>query len=384
VKWCGFAKAAGPQRCGGRLKAPPITAVTDAARRKGRGLVLAPLCTILLLAYLSPGAQAEDPTGYIPSIRATVTGLRFFEGAFDPAPPAKRNYDDLFFYNAARYIHWEMNLVHPAPGHRTSFTVEEEWVRPQGAVFGNTRVFTLESDWTFSYWSSSARLVGSKTVEIPSPFAGDRYFRCRDRVGNWGPCPPAMKGVIEDWQIGSYQVDLLVEKRRVATGRFGMMAKDDIYAELRTRSLDRSSPSHYIASLKAKVDSLRFFESGAEAPPPEQRRYSSHFSETTTRNIVWEIDLKHGAPGHWVPVTFEALLYLAESSRDRLIQRKVLQSAVPGDWSDTYHMDHFGWYNPYYWGRAGSAALRSWQAGAFRVDLYLEGKKVASGSFQIH
>jgi hypothetical protein len=78
------------------------------------------LVTLLLL----PCAWADDPTGSIPSIRATVTGLRFFESGFQAAPLDQRRYDHRFFADTARFIHWELNLAHPAPGRQTSFTID--------------------------------------------------------------------------------------------------------------------------------------------------------------------------------------------------------------------------------------------------------------------
>ncbi len=68
----------------------------------------------------SKGPRPGDPTGKIPAIRATVIGVKFFES---PATPKQHHYDDLFFYNAARYVYWELNLTHPAPGRATPFTV---------------------------------------------------------------------------------------------------------------------------------------------------------------------------------------------------------------------------------------------------------------------
>ena len=61
-----------------------------------RGGCWALLVTLLTVAI----AWAADPTGRIPAIRATVIGVRFFES---PATPKQHHYDDLFFYNAARF-----------------------------------------------------------------------------------------------------------------------------------------------------------------------------------------------------------------------------------------------------------------------------------------
>ena len=330
-----------------------------------------------------PAVQADDPTGTIPEIKATVVALRIFES---PQQLTDRDYDDLFFYNAARYIYWELNLEHPAPGRRTSFTIEEVWYGPGGDVaYRASRVYNVEADWASSTFYSGARLVGTKSVATQNP----SYYDCLNRQQRTGmfstPCSPTTDVDIENWPIGAYQVDILVNQRRVATGWFAMRAKDEIYGEVRAKTLDRSLPANVVAPLGAKVTALKFFETGDTAPPQGQRSYATQFPKATARNIVWELDLAHRAPGRWLPLPIEALLYFKDAAGDHIVQRKVLQSAVPADWSDTYHMDYFGWGNDYYYYRAGTTtpSPRAWMAGAYRVDLYVLDTKIASGSFEI-
>jgi len=330
-----------------------------------------------------PAAQADDPTGVIPEIKATVVALRFFES---PPQPTDRDYDDLFFYNAARYIYWELDLEHPAPGRPTSFTLEEVWYGPGGDVVHRaSRVFTVAADWASSTFYAGARLVGTKSVATQNPL----YYDCLNRQQRTGmfsaPCSATTDVDIEDWPIGTYQVDILVNQRRVATGWFAMRAKNEIYGEVAAKTRDRSSPANVIAPLGAKVTALKFFEAGDTAPPQGQRSYATQFAKASVRNIVWELDLAHSAPGRWLPLPIEALLYFKDAAGDHVVQRKVLQSAVPADWSDTYDMDYFGWKNDYYYYRAGTTtpSPRTWLPGSYRVDLYVLDTKVASGSFEI-
>jgi hypothetical protein len=298
-----------------------------------------------------------------------VTGLRFFESGFQPVPLDQRRYDHRFFADTARFIHWELHLAHPAPGRQTSFTIEEVWQGPRGVAHRQARVFSPESHWVVSNWSGSARLVVSKSVSVPSP--GD-FFRCRGVTGEWGPCDSTSQVDIAYWPRGTYRVDLFVDKQRIATGSFSMLGKDDLDGEMRARMSDESAPTGYLTSLKGRVNSLRFFDAGPPAPRAAQRRYSSQFPRATTRTIGWDIDVKHPASGRWLPVTFEAFWYRAERGSRRLVQRKVLQAAVPADWADTHFYDE-----------SDSTSPGSWQTATYRVELYVEGKKVASGSFEI-
>ena len=170
----------------------------------------------------------------------------------------------------------------------------------------------------------------------------------------------------------------------MATGWFVMSDKNAIYGEVAERVRDRSAPTGRIAEINASVQSVQFYEASANPFDRKDRRYATRFSQTA-RHVVWELDLQHVATGQWVPLPIEALLYLVEPSGARLVQRKVMHSAVPGDWKNTYHSDSFGWDDDYYWDRTGTSQYspRGWMAGSYRVDLYVANRKVASGSFQI-
>jgi hypothetical protein len=290
-----------------------------------------------------------------------VIGVRFFES---PATPKQHHYDDLFFYNAARYVYYELNLAHPMPGRPTPFTVEEVWHAPGGPiVHRGSRTFTIQADWTASAFYGGARLVGTKTVEnplatIPAPSCLEDNRGRRSRNEPEIACPGVGHGTVdlERWPQGAYQVDLFVDQEKVATGWFVMSDKNAIYGEVAERVRDRSAPTGRIAEINASVQS-----------------------------VVWELDLQHAATGQWVPLPIEALLYLVEPTGARVVQRKVMHSAVPGDWKNTYHSDSFGWDDDYYWDRTGTSQYspRGWMAGSYRVDLYVANRKVASGSFQI-
>jgi hypothetical protein len=327
--------------------------------------------------------RPDDPTGDVPAVRATVVGLRFFEG---PPRPKRRNYDDLFFYNAARYVYWELSLEHPAPGHAAPLTIEEVWRSPGGDVARRaSHAFTVGADSTSSFFFSGARLVGTKTVETQSPLYSDCMRRQRESGQvSVNPCSPTTGVDIEQWPLGAYQVDIFIDQRKVATGWFAMRAKDQIYGEVRAKTLDRSSPAGVVAALGAKVTALRFFGSGSAATPQERRSYGDRFS-VTARDISWELDLAHPATGQWVPLPIEALLYFQDAAGERIVQRKVFQSAVPADWRDTSHTDFFGWENDYYYYRSGAAANSPgrWLPGVYRVELYVLERKVAAGTFEV-
>jgi hypothetical protein len=59
-----------------------------------------------------------------------------------------------------------------------------------------------------------------------------------------------------------------------------------------------------VPSLNAQVTSLRFYEAGrGENPPYDQRSYSTRFASSTSRCIMYEINLSHPAPGRRIEIT---------------------------------------------------------------------------------
>ena len=341
------------------------------------------------LAEVPSTSRPGEPTGSIPALHATVTGLRFFES---PQQPTKKHYDDLFFYNAARYVYWELWLSHPALGHQTSFSVEDIWRGPGGDIIHrDTHRFTLEGDWTESFVFAGARKVGTVTVDnpvasIPDPACLERNADRRRRNEAEVPCPAVGHGAVdlERWGRGVYQVDIMVDRRRVATGSFAMWGKGEIYGQVEERTRDRTSPTGGIAAGNARVVSLRFFETGVDVPPQKDRRYGTRFPLTGTRNVGWELNLGHAVTRQWLPLPIEALLYGVDAQGQRVMQRRVMQSAVPADWPNTSHVDLFAWDDDYYYQRAGNGRSPGrWVPGSYRVDLYVRNRKIASGAFEV-
>lgn len=126
--------------------------------------------------------------GYVRLIDAQVTDLRFFESSYNPTDKDKRAYASRFAKSKSRYINWELNLKHPAPGRRVDFSIEAIFYDPRGAIFGR-QVYDsyIEADWTWSYHNLS-----------------------------WGWGNPG------NWEIGDYRVDLSVEGTKIASGTFSI------------------------------------------------------------------------------------------------------------------------------------------------------------------
>ncbi|MCI0614181.1 tetratricopeptide repeat protein [bacterium] len=88
---------------------------------------------------------------YIPSINANINEVKFFESPYSPPPKDQRQYRMGFDARAARYINWELNLTHNAPGKPVSFKVDSEWFKNGEVFYRYTVNYSIQADWAYSY-----------------------------------------------------------------------------------------------------------------------------------------------------------------------------------------------------------------------------------------
>ncbi len=128
-------------------------------------------------------------------------------------------------------------------------------------------------------------------------------------------------------------------------------------------------PAWHIPLVNATVTSLRFFETPYDFAPLEKRGYSRRFLGTRTRFVGWELALAFPAPGRRIDFAIEAVWHRADGS---VMARQTRRAYVERGWTYSYHVHSWGWRDP-----------GKWRAGSYRVDVYAEGHRVASGSFKI-
>jgi hypothetical protein len=122
------------------------------------------------------------------------------------------------------------------------------------------------------------------------------------------------------------------------------------------------------------VTALRFYESGYDWLPREQRVYEERFARETTRYVNWELNLEHPAPRRGVDFQITAV-YLRDDGAGSWeeIFRQTLDTSVEGDWTSSYHNHSYGFDDP-----------GNWAIGFYRVDIYFEGQVIASEQFAIY
>ena len=98
--------------------------------------------------------------------------------------------------------------------------------------------------------------------------------------------------------------------------------------------------------------------------------YTKRFEKSRSRYIYWEIHLEHAPPGRRIDFELEAVYYHADG---RIVGRQSTHCHLEADWRNSY------WNNGW-----GSPEAGNWAAGSYRVELSVQGKKVASNSFEVY
>jgi hypothetical protein len=120
------------------------------------------------------------------------------------------------------------------------------------------------------------------------------------------------------------------------------------------------------ASLKA----IRFYESGPTIPPLNERSYQAQFRGRNTRFIDWELDVTSPPVANRVAFTIYATWY---SPTGTVITNQTVSTAAEAGWTDQAYTSGRGWQRPGFWKR-----------GTYRVDLFVNGNRIASASFGVY
>ena len=128
------------------------------------------------------------------------------------------------------------------------------------------------------------------------------------------------------------------------------------------------SPVH-IPSLNATVVELVFYESARDQPPMGDRVYRTEFGQSQVRYICWELRMEHPNPGRKVSFRIEAKYY---NPNGTLLTEHYIDSYFDTGWSNSNHSSGYGFDKP-----------GNWVPGTYRVDIYIAGDMVASGTFEV-
>lgn len=130
-----------------------------------------------------------------------------------------------------------------------------------------------------------------------------------------------------------------------------------------------AKPAPDIPTLAARVTGVSLYEGGMDIVPLSQRVYGNKFSRSSTRAIWWELNIEYPDPGRRVDFRIDAV-YTSPEGTDSV--RQALDTYVLAGWTSSQHTLGWGW-----------AAPGNWTSGVYRVDLFVGGKKVGVGTFEV-
>lgn len=120
----------------------------------------------------------------------------------------------------------------------------------------------------------------------------------------------------------------------------------------------------------ASFKELRFFEGPYNPPALGSRTYAVQFNHRLSRYIHWELRLTCPAPTYRINFTINATWYSPTGA--------VFGNDVMNAYADV------GWTEPVYNTGRGWARTGMWKRGVYRVDIFVNGSRIASGSFSMN
>jgi len=258
--------------------------------------------------------------------------VKFFEGPFIAPPESQRELKTQFPKSTTRYIFFSIgvkNLLYKNRGHKP--VVVGRYYNPDGSFRGE----------------------GNVNVDIPPDWEN------ADLWSGWGWEKPG------NWPAGTYRVEILFGNVKVGEGSFS------IYD-------DRPSTSPPITSVPAEkvyleFQSVKFFEGGGNAPPPEsQNQYKTDFPRSTTRYIYFFVNAKN-------------LLYRNRNHKPLIFGRYYYpDGTLFGEMKIDNVEVSTGWQNAEFWTAWGWDEPGRWTLGTYRVEILFGNTKVGEGRFTIY
>jgi hypothetical protein len=132
-----------------------------------------------------------------------------------------------------------------------------------------------------------------------------------------------------------------------------------------------NSPSMYIDKIGARITSLRFFEGGFNTPPSEKKRiFGNRFARTKTRSVYWLLDYSFTPKQNRIDFVVDESCYRPDGS---LLGTSQIPWFVAPGYSAGSCSHAWGWPQP-----------GQWPTGTYRLDLSVDGKKIATSQFTIY
>ena len=119
----------------------------------------------------------------------------------------------------------------------------------------------------------------------------------------------------------------------------------------------------------SQVAELVFYEGGFDKVPMNRRRYHNRFTRSATRYVYWELNLGHKQLSSRFDFAIDAEW---KNASGQVINRYKTKFYVPVDMSSTRYSAGFG-----------KNQVDNWAPGVYSVTLFMDGREIASGTFEI-
>jgi hypothetical protein len=119
----------------------------------------------------------------------------------------------------------------------------------------------------------------------------------------------------------------------------------------------------------ASFKEIKFFESGYTPPALGSRTYQVQFNHRASRYINWELHVTCPSVASRVNFTIYATWYYPNGT---VFANQTVQTYADSGWTEPVFNSGRGWQ------QAGN-----WKHGTYRVDLYVNGNRIGSGSFTV-
>lgn len=182
----------------------------------------------------------------------------------------------------------------------------------------------------------------------------------------------------EDIPVGNYpakftwkdkQLDATVE---IKDNKMTHLFVNLIKSEIEDRSIEDqpSASNQFIPEINAYVTEVKFYEAGYSGLSKNERKYTDRFDGSNTRYIYWELNLKHSQRSERTQFTVEAEWYKITGS---LVAEQSYDGYIEPGWTTSYHNNGYG-------SRSGGF----WKPGSYRVELFVDGKRIARKTFEVY
>lgn len=147
----------------------------------------------------------------------------------------------------------------------------------------------------------------------------------------------------------------------------GHESGDFIFVRVKaSANVPNSSRPPGLAKLNATVTALRFYLPA----PNDERVYRTRFPKSEVSFVNWELELGFPDPRREVPLVVDGVLYRADGSVDI---KGTAKGVIQPGWTSVTITHGWGYQEP-----------GKWPTETYRVELFIEGQKIATGSFDVY